>query len=252
MTTPNPTPGSSYPRAMRPLRYSINITVDGCVDHTAVTPTEAMHRHSADLLAAADALLFGRVIYEMMEAGWREVARNDELLDGRPEWMLPFAHTIDRAPKFVVSDSLTSVDWNAELIRRDELESTVRELKAQPGNGIVTGGVTLPLALAELDLIDSYEFIVHPPSSSCIRGSSATGRGSSRNFPTTSTCASSNVPNSTSTSSCCVTSRYARRQDLVRSRRSPRHPCQEHARVLRSCSCQIPADIRFRCTLCRR
>lgn len=162
MTTPNPTPGSSYPRAMRPLRYSINITVDGCVDHTAVTPTEAMHRHSADLLAAADALLFGRVIYEMMEAGWREVARNDELLDGRPEWMLPFAHTIDRAPKFVVSDSLTSVDWNAELIRRDELESTVRELKAQPGNGIVTGGVTLPLALAELDLIDSYEFIVHP------------------------------------------------------------------------------------------
>ncbi|GAC47968.1 dihydrofolate reductase family protein [Gordonia aichiensis] len=162
MTTPNPTPGSSYPRAVRPLRYSINITVDGCVDHTAVTPTEAMHRHSADLLAAADALLFGRVIYEMMEAGWREVARNDELLDGRPEWMLPFAHTIDRAPKFVVSDSLTSVDWNAELIRRDELESTVRELKAQPGNGIVTGGVTLPLALAELDLIDSYEFIVHP------------------------------------------------------------------------------------------
>ena len=147
---------------MRPLRYSINITVDGCVDHTAVTPTEAMHRHSADLLAAADVLLFGRVIYEMMEAGWREVARNDELLDGRPEWMLPFARVIDRAPKFVVSDSLTSVDWNAELIRRDDLESTVRELKAQPGHGIVTGGVTLPLALAELDLIDSYEFIVHP------------------------------------------------------------------------------------------
>lgn len=162
MTTPRSTPDSSYSRAMRPLRYSINITVDGCVDHTAVTPTEAMHRHSADLLAAADALLFGRVIYEMMDAGWREVARNDELLDGRPEWMLPFARVIDRAPKFVVSDSLTSVDWNAELIRRDDLESTVRELKAQPGNGIVTGGVTLPLALAELDLIDSYEFIVHP------------------------------------------------------------------------------------------
>ena len=234
-----------YPSPMRPLRYSINITIDGCVDHTAVTPTEAMHRHSAQLLADADALLFGRVIYEMMDAGWREVARNDELLDGRPEWMLPFARVIDRAPKFVVSDSLTSVDWNAELIRRDDLESTVRELKAQPGNGIVTGGVTLPLALPNSTSST-------PTSSSCIRGSSATGRGSSRGFPTMSTCAWSNVPNSTSTSSCCVTSRSARRQDLVRSRRSPRHPCQEHARVLRSCSCQIPADIRFRCTLCRR
>ena len=147
---------------MRPLRYSINITIDGCVDHTSVTPTEAMHRYSAKLLADADALLFGRVIYEMMEAGWREVARNDEITDGRPEWMVPFAHVIDRAKKYVVSDSLTSVDWNAELIRRDDLESTVRELKAQPGNGLATGGVTLPLALAELDLIDSYEFIVHP------------------------------------------------------------------------------------------
>ena len=91
MTTPRSTPDSSYSRAMRPLRYSINITVDGCVDHTAVTPTEAMHRHSADLLAAADALLFGRVIYEMMDAGWREVARNDELLDGRPETLVKTA-----------------------------------------------------------------------------------------------------------------------------------------------------------------
>lgn len=151
-----------YPSPMRPLRYSINITIDGCVDHTAVNPTEAMHRHSAQLLADADALVFGRVIYEMMEAGWREVARNDEITDGRPEWMVPFAHVIDRAKKYVVSDSLTSVDWNAELIRRDDLESTVRELKAQPGNGLATGGVTLPLALAELDLIDSYEFIVNP------------------------------------------------------------------------------------------
>ena len=156
------TSADSYPSPMRPLRYSINITIDGCVDHTSVTPTEAMHRYSAKLLADADALLFGRVIYEMMEAGWREVARNDEITDGRPEWMVPFAHVIDRAKKYVVSDSLTSVDWNAELIRRDDLESTVRELKAQPGNGLATGGVTLPLALAELDLIDSYEFIVHP------------------------------------------------------------------------------------------
>ncbi len=78
------------------------------------------------------------------------------------EWMLPFARTIDTAKKYVVSDSLAEADWNAELIRGDRLEATVRELKEQPGKGLATGGVKLPLALAELGLIDEYEFVVHP------------------------------------------------------------------------------------------
>lgn len=147
---------------MQPLRYSINVTLDGCCDHEAGIPNEALHAHAAEGIAAADALLFGRVIYEMMEEAWRPVAETGERPDWMAEWMVPFARTIHAAKKYVVSDTLKTVDWNAELVRGPDLESTVRRLKQQPGRGISTGGVTLPLALAELGLIDEYEFIVHP------------------------------------------------------------------------------------------
>jgi dihydrofolate reductase len=75
--------------------------------------------------------------------------------------MEPFARTIDKARKYVVSSTLDRVDWNAELVRGD-LGDAVRRLKQEPGNGLLTGGVTLPHALAELGLIDEYEIIVHP------------------------------------------------------------------------------------------
>ena len=144
---------------MRPLRYSINVTLDGCCDHRAIIPSEDLHRHAAENIAQADALLFGRITYEMMEAGWRHPA------GVRPEWMAdwmePFARTIDAVKKYVVSSTLNSVDWNAELVRGD-LENAVQKLKQEPGNGLLTGGVKLPQALAELGLIDEYEFIVQP------------------------------------------------------------------------------------------
>jgi len=142
---------------MRPLRYSINVTLDGCCDHRAGLPDEELHRHAVDNLNQADALLFGRVTYEMMEAAFRPPARTG----ARPDWMEPFARTIDAARKYVVSSTLDRVDWNAELLRGD-LEETVRRLKREPGKGLFTGGVKLPLALAELGLIDEYEFVVHP------------------------------------------------------------------------------------------
>src|SRR5262245_50115017 len=146
---------------MRPLRYSINVTLDGCCDHRAITPDEAMHRHHAENLASADALLFGRVTYEMMEAGWRPIARAGARPDWMEAWMEPFARTIDAAKKYVVSGTLERVDWNAELVRGD-LGAAVQRLKREPGRGLLTGGVQLPLALAELGLIDEYEFVVHP------------------------------------------------------------------------------------------
>ena len=148
---------------MQPLRYSINVTLDGCVDHTAITPDEEMHRRATETLAAADALIFGRVTYGLMEAGWREVAETGVRPDWMAEWMVPFAQTIHAAKKYVVSDSLEAVDWNnAELVRGKDLERTVRALKQQPGRGLATGGVMLPLALAEMGLIDEYELVVHP------------------------------------------------------------------------------------------
>jgi dihydrofolate reductase len=146
---------------MRPLRYSINVTLDGCCDHREMVPDEDMHRHAAEGIAQADALLLGRVTYEMMEAAWRPAAQTGVTPDWMEPWMEPFARTIDAAKKYVVSSTLERVDWNAELVRGN-LEEAVRQLKRESGNGLGVGGVTLPRALAELGLIDEYEFVVHP------------------------------------------------------------------------------------------
>ncbi len=118
---------------------------------------EDLHRHAVENLDQADALLFGRVTYEMMEAAWRPPAPPG----ARPDWMEPFARTIDAAKKYVVSSTLNRVDWNAELVRGD-LGKAVQQLKRQPGKGLFVGGVKLPMALAELGLIDEYELVVHP------------------------------------------------------------------------------------------
>jgi dihydrofolate reductase len=116
-----------------------------------------LHNHAAENIAQADALLLGRVTYEMMEAAWRLPAPTGAW----PGWMEPFAQTIDAAKKYVVSGTLDRVDWNAELVRGD-LGEAVRQLKQESGKGLAVGGVKLPLALAELGLIDEYEFVVHP------------------------------------------------------------------------------------------
>jgi len=121
---------------------------------------EELHRHFADELERADALLFGRVTYEMMEAAWRQ-PETDTWPEWMADWMLPFARTIDAAKKYVVSGTLDRVDWNAELVQGD-LEHAVQQLKGEPGSGLYVGGVTLPLALADLRLIDEYEFVVQP------------------------------------------------------------------------------------------
>jgi dihydrofolate reductase len=146
---------------MRPLRYSINVTLDGCCDHRAILPDEDLHRHAIENLNRADALLFGRVTYEMMEAAWRSPARTGTRPDWMADWGMPFARTIDSAKKYVVSSTLDRVDWNAELLRGD-LGKAVGQLKRESGKGLFVGGVMLPQALAELGLIDEYEFVVHP------------------------------------------------------------------------------------------
>ncbi len=137
---------------MRPLRYSINVTLDGCCDHREMTADDDMFQNAIENFNRADALLFGRVTYERMESYWRPLATDPTE---------PFAGMIDAAKKYVVSSTLERVDWNAELVRGD-LGKAVEQLKREPGKGLLVGGVKLPLALAELGLIDEYEFIVHP------------------------------------------------------------------------------------------
>ena len=146
---------------MRPLRYSINVTLDGCCHHEAgLPPDEESMRYWTGVMERADALLFGRVTYEMMESAWRR-PDTGAWPDRMDEWQIPFAETIDRAKKHVVSSTLSGVDWNAELVRGD-LGQAVQRLKQEPGEGLFVGGVTLPLALADLGLIDEYEFVVQP------------------------------------------------------------------------------------------
>ena len=146
---------------MRPLRYSINVTLDGCCDHRAIIADEDLHRHHAKNREQADALLFGRVTYEMMEEAFRPKGGTAAKPDWMEPWMEPFARTIDAAKKYVVSSTLDRVDWNAELVRGD-LGKAVQQLKQESGSGLFVGGVKLPLALAELGLIDEYEFVVQP------------------------------------------------------------------------------------------
>ena len=135
--------------------------MDGCCDHRAIIADEELHRHAVENLDRADALLFGRVIYEMMEAAWRPPVQTGARPDWMEPWMEPFARKIDAMKKYVVSSTLDRVDWNAELVRGD-LATAVQQLKREPGKGLFVGGVKLPLALAELGLIDEYEFIVQP------------------------------------------------------------------------------------------
>jgi dihydrofolate reductase len=120
-------------------------------------PDEELHRHAAENIARADALILGRVTYQMMEEAWRLETRTITM----PDWTEPFARAIDAAKKYVVSSTLDRVDWNAELLRGD-LKKAVQQLKEQPGDGLFVGGVMLPQALTELGLIDEYELIVHP------------------------------------------------------------------------------------------
>ncbi|MFT4262020.1 MAG: dihydrofolate reductase family protein [Nocardioides sp.] len=146
---------------MRPLRYSINVTLDGCCHHEAgLPPDEESMRYWTEAIAEAGALIYGRVTYEMMEAAWRRPDSGDW-----PDWMgkmeTPFAEAIDAARKYVVSSTLTDTDWNATVIDAD-LISAIRSLKDEPGERLSVGGVALPSALADLGLIDEYEFVVHP------------------------------------------------------------------------------------------
>lgn len=142
---------------MRPLRYSINVTLDGCCDHRTGIVHEDVFRHHVRNLEEADAVLFGRVTYGMMEGGWRHPVPAGT----RPEWMAPFARVMNAKKKYVVSRTMDHADWNTELVRGD-LRTSVEQLKSESGNGLLTGGVTLPLALAELGLIDEYELVVQP------------------------------------------------------------------------------------------
>ncbi|MBP8823843.1 MAG: dihydrofolate reductase family protein [Flavobacteriales bacterium] len=145
---------------MRPLRFSLNVTLDGCYDHTVGIPDADLHRNAEQNIAGTDAMILGRKTYQLMESAWRMPA-NRVWPDWMLEWMQPFARTMDAAKKYLVSSTVETTEWNTEMVRGD-LATFVQQLKQQPGKGIGVGGVQLAMALTELGLMDEYQIVVHP------------------------------------------------------------------------------------------
>ena len=140
---------------MRKLVYAINTTLDGCCDHTKFGPDEDTFEYVTHLTRAADTFLWGRTTYQLMVPYWPDVAKEDPSDE--------FAQAFDAVEKIIVfSKSLDRPEGEKTRIVRADLRDEVLKLKQEQGKDIMTGGVTIPLQLAELGLIDEYYFLVHP------------------------------------------------------------------------------------------
>lgn len=142
---------------MRKIIAAINMTLDGFCDHTAALPDQEIHQHYTELLGQADAILYGRTTYQLMEF-WRTLLENPS----EEKSMNDFAMAIDKIPKIVFSHTLKNVDWKSAKLANQDLEEEVLELKQQSGKDILVGSRSLILQLMKLHLIDEYQLCIHP------------------------------------------------------------------------------------------
>lgn len=142
---------------MRKVVAAINMTLDGIYDHTAVIPDEEIHQHYTDLLNKGDAILYGRITYELMEY-WRTLSENPS----GEKAMDDFAMAIDKISKIVFSHTLKKVDWQSARLAQQNLEKEVLELKQQSGKNIFVGSRSLIIQLMKLNLIDEYQLCIYP------------------------------------------------------------------------------------------
>jgi dihydrofolate reductase len=144
---------------MGKLTWSINVTLDGCCDHTHVIADAELHAYTSDVLDAADGLMLGRVSYELLESYWPRAARGE--IAGLDENIVAFARRIDVKRKYVVSHTLDRVRWNASLIAGD-LAAAVRKLKNECGDLLIFGSPGLGASLTQLGLVNEYHFLIQP------------------------------------------------------------------------------------------
>ncbi len=145
---------------MRKLVYGINLTVDGCCDHTKGISDTEVHDYFTRVLRQADVLVYGRKTYELMVPFWPDLAKNHS---GKDQAAIDFAQAFQAVPKIVVfSQSLEIVSGSKTEIFRGGLKEEILKLKQLPGKNILTGGVALPLQLVELGLVDEFNIVVHP------------------------------------------------------------------------------------------
>jgi dihydrofolate reductase len=143
---------------MRNVIFAINITLDGCCDHTKQLADDETHEYFTQLLREVDLLVFGRKTYELMVPFWPDVAKSQSMTKASNE----FARTFDSIPKIVFSRTLpSSEDKNTRIVRSD-LRDEILKLKQGNGKGILIGGVSIPSQLVELDLVDEYRFVIGP------------------------------------------------------------------------------------------
>jgi dihydrofolate reductase len=143
---------------MRNVIFAINITLDGCVDHTKGVADDETHEYFTDLLREVDLLVFGRITYQLMVPFWPEVAKNQSMSQASNE----FARTFDSLNKIVFSRSLDSAEDKNTRIVRSNLHDEILKLKQEQGKNILVGGVDIPSQLIELGLVDEYRFVVGP------------------------------------------------------------------------------------------
>jgi dihydrofolate reductase len=143
---------------MRNLIFAINITLDGCCDHTKQVADDETHEYFTDLLREVDLLVFGRKTYQLMVPFWPEVAKNQSMTRAENE----FAKTFDSINKIVFSRSLDSAEDRNTTIVRTNLHDEMLKLKQEQGKNILVGGVDIPSQLIELGLVDEYRFVVGP------------------------------------------------------------------------------------------
>ena len=143
---------------MRNLIYAINLTLDGCCDHTKMIADEELHEHYTQLLRGVDLLVYGRKTYQLMIPYWSDVAKNQSGTKADIE----FAQTFDSINKIVFSRSLESAEDRNTRIVRTNLRDEILKLKQEPGKPILAGGVSIPSQLIELGLVDEYRFVVQP------------------------------------------------------------------------------------------
>ena len=144
---------------MRNVIFAINLSLDGCCDHTKLSGDEEVHEYFTDLMLDVDLLVYGRKTYQLMVPFWPNIAKNQS---GQTKAMNEFAQTFDSINKVVFSQSLDSVEDKKTRIVRTDLQDEIRTLKQEQGKSILTGGVTLPTQLIELGLVDEYRFVVQP------------------------------------------------------------------------------------------
>lgn len=144
---------------MRNLIFAINLTLDGCCDHSKGSGYEETYEYFTRLMQDVDLFLYGRITYQLMVPFWPEVAKNNS---GQTKAMNEFAHAFDAINKVVVSTSLEGPEENNTRIIRTNLHDEVLKLKQQEGKKILTGGVAIPTQLIEMGLVDEYCFLIQP------------------------------------------------------------------------------------------